>query len=447
MSSCQKYLDIQRSNLESPIKTASDIQLLLDNTTLNNGYPSDMELSSDDFYVNDDGYNSTSVSSEDRDFYIWSSGAIRSSPVSQWQQTYKIIYYANLVLEYAEKFTKDGTGDPAVLAKERGAGLFFRAYSHWWIAQLYAKPYSAATAGQDAGIPLRLKSDINEKSVRGTLEETYNSILQDLQEAATLLPNTVTISSRPSKAAAYAMLARVYLSMEKYPEALSNATSSLQINNTLIDFNSISTTADQPFIQYNKEVIFNAVTTGGALMEPGSSIPIAIVDPKIISSYDKNDLRGTLFVKSNPEPYSSTYHFSGNYAGTLSSALFNGLAVDEVYLTRAEAYARTGDMTSAMADLNILLKNRWLSGTYVDIVATNADDALSKILIERRKELLFRGLRWTDLRRLNKDIRFSQTLTRTVQGISYTILPNDLRYTLLIPTSVIQYTGIGQNPR
>ncbi|MGY0036939.1 RagB/SusD family nutrient uptake outer membrane protein [Pedobacter sp. NJ-S-72] len=126
---------------------------------------------------------------------------------------------------------------------------------------------------------------------------------------------------------------------------------------------------------------------------------------------------------------------------------FDGLAVDELYLIRAEAYARVGNAASAINDLNVLLKSRWSTGKYVDIVATTADDALLKVITERRKELTMRGLRWSDLRRLNKDSKFSKTLSRTAQGITYTLPPNDLRYTLLIPQEVISNSPIAQNPR
>ncbi len=123
--------------------------------------------------------------------------------------------------------------------------------------------------------------------------------------------------------------------------------------------------------------------------------------------------------------------------------------MDELYLVRAESYARAGNATAAMADLNTLLRTRWQAGTYTDMVAASPDDALAKILPERRKELLFRNIRWADLKRLNKDTRFAVTLSRTVNGTTYTLPPNDLRYQVLLPEDAVTY-GKGvlvQNPR
>jgi len=83
----------------------------------------------------------------------------------------------------------------------------------------------------------------------------------------------------------------------------------------------------------------------------------------------------------------------------------------------------------------------------VDMTASSANDALVKVLTERRKELLMRGTRWTDLRRLNKDTQFAKTLSRTVVGATHTLPPNDPRYTLLIPQEVITNSALEQNNR
>ena len=99
-----------------------------------------------------------------------------------------------------------------------------------------------------------------------------------------------------------------------------------------------------------------------------------------------------------------------------------------------------------MKDYNTLFSNRFRTGTYVNATAISVDDALNKIIPERRKELLFRDLRWTDLRRLNKDSRFAVTLSRSLNSTIYTLPPNDIRYTLPIPDYVIALNGIQQNP-
>ncbi|MDB5191496.1 MAG: RagB/SusD family nutrient uptake outer membrane protein [Segetibacter sp.] len=125
-----------------------------------------------------------------------------------------------------------------------------------------------------------------------------------------------------------------------------------------------------------------------------------------------------------------------------------GTNVNEVYLISAEAKARTGNLAGALADLNTLLSKRWKTGTYTPFNATTQFDALSLILKERRKELPFTAaLRWSDLRRLNIDSRFSTTLVRVLNGITFTLPPNHQKYTLPIPDAEIKLSGIQQNPR
>ena len=100
-----------------------------------------------------------------------------------------------------------------------------------------------------------------------------------------------------------------------------------------------------------------------------------------------------------------------------------------------------------MADLNALLVSRWRTGTYVNKTAATAPDALAIVLTERRKGMVMRGTRWSDLRRLNQDVRFAKALSRTVNGRVYTLPPNDPRYTILIPQEAITNSSLPQNRR
>ncbi|MDR6568719.1 RagB/SusD family nutrient uptake outer membrane protein [Chitinophaga ginsengisegetis] len=449
VTACEKYVDIKKSGSQSFIETTKDCQLILDNYDLFNiNYPVDGEIAADDYYLDDNRYNSDVITLEDKALYTWQPNAIRAAS-TQWVASYNKIYHCNLVLEALEKIK--GTDQPAVISNLQGSALFLRAYALWPLAQMYIKPYGAATM-QEPGLPIHTRSDINDVPGRGTVKETYDAIVNDLTQAAGLLSNTSSISSRPNKAAALAMLARVYLSMEDYPNALSAADAALKLKSDLLDYNTLELGSYNPFPRFNKEVIFHAVIDHqNSVLEVGfGDENKALIDPVIISAYQNDDLRKQLLVKENldvPVP-SGTYRFIGNYEGAVgSSALFNGLAVDELYLVRAECYARAGQTANAVNDMNTLLATRWVSGTYPGFTVSSAADALNKILLERRKELLMRGLRWTDLRRLNKDSRFAKNLSRVVNGTVYTLPANDPRYTLLIPQEVITNSKLPQNSR
>jgi hypothetical protein len=100
-----------------------------------------------------------------------------------------------------------------------------------------------------------------------------------------------------------------------------------------------------------------------------------------------------------------------------------------------------------MGDLNTLLTARYHAGAFSPLSAASAAEALVLVLKERRKELLFRGLRWSDLRRFNLEKGKEVTLERQLNGTVHTLPPNDPRYVLPIPDIVIQLGGIPQNQR
>ncbi len=437
LSSCQKFLDIKKSSSQSLIETSNDCQLILDNySVMNLNYPSDGEVSADDYYLTSQSYQATNMTIADQDLYIWAPKAIRLLASPQWTPGYFGIYYSNLVLETVAKLR--GKDNDAVLNDLKGQALFFRAYRHWCLAQVYSKQYVSSTASQDLGIPLRLTSDISVKSVRSTNEQVYNQITNDLKEATDLLNETSPIQSRPNKLCGYALLARIYNSMQEYAKALDYADIALNLNSELIDYNSVNKNSFTPFPRFNKEVIFQSVLAQNASLEPGSATNNrAKIDPLLLAQYEASDLRRDIFFKQNAGLDLGTYRFTGNYEPVTNSSLFNGLAVDELYLIRAECFARKGNIESSMNDLNALLIKRYKSGQFVTRTAANAEEALITVLKERRKELLMRGLRWADLKRLNLDSRFAKTLSRTVNGNAYSLLANDLSYTLLIPDEVI----------
>lgn len=437
MIACKKdFLEV-RPNSKKVQFSAADCQALLDNFDVMNAlYPIDGEISSDDYYLRTPTYLGF-IEPAMRDLYRWDPAAQRIMG-GGWVSPYNVVYNANLVLQVLQD-------DPAKLDQItintlKGSALFFRAHTFYQIAQLYAKPYSQTTANQDLGIPVRTSPDLEVESQRGTVKQTYDRILQDLKDAASLLPITSALKSRPNRVAAFAALARTYLSMEDYNNAGNYADSCLKYYGTLIDYNTISKTSMTPFARFNDEVIFHSTTNAAQAVQPSS----ALVDTLLYQSYDNNDLRKVIFFKQ----VAAGRRYTGNYNPVTNSAFFNGFATDEVYLIRAECYARNGKITEAMNDLNTLMKKRWLNTIlYPIIVAGTADEALRKILEERRKELLFRGIRWSDLRRLNKDSRFEKTLIRNIDGTTYTLPPNDLRYVLLISQQVMNNANFEQNPR
>ena len=124
--------------------------------------------------------------------------------------------------------------------------------------------------------------------------------------------------------------------------------------------------------------------------------------------------------------------------------------MDEIYLIRAEALARLGNRDEALNDLNTLLRTRYKkinnTSTFIDKTAPDAVAALVIILTERRKQLLYRGLRWADLKRLNLEPSFAVTLVRIINNTRYELQPNSNRYQLQIDAEAIRLSSMQQNP-
>jgi hypothetical protein len=98
--------------------------------------------------------------------------------------------------------------------------------------------------------------------------------------------------------------------------------------------------------------------------------------------------------------------------------------------------------------LNLILKNRFLTGTAPIITESDPGSLLKLIISEKTKEFpRFSNIWWEDLRRLNQDERFQRTLKRTIRQSSYELPPNDLRYTFPIPEKEIRQSGLEQNLR
>lgn len=129
-----------------------------------------------------------------------------------------------------------------------------------------------------------------------------------------------------------------------------------------------------------------------------------------------------------------------------TSAFFTGISTDEVIITMAECYVRLGKIPEAKSSLNLLLEKRYKKGTFkpVDI---NENELLEFVLKERRKELPFRGIRWSDLKRLNLDSKFAKSISRVWGNEIITLEPGSNRYVFPIPDQVIRLTGIEQNAR
>ena len=446
---CKKaFLEHKPDNALIVPATIEEFQSLLDNDKFMNGSvkqtmggpnPALLVTAGDEYYALDNNFPNYSLYS--RNVYVWhKQDAFGGADfVPDWSVPYRAIFYANLVIDGLQKIDSNIAVDE--WRNAMGSALFYRAHTYFQLAQIFTPYFDINAPDAPFGLPLRLKSDINESIQRSSLIETYSRIESDLLRAADLLPDIPVFKTRPSKFAALSMLARFNLTIQDYPSALLFANDALDIKSELLDYNQLSNAVTYPLAD-NKEIIFKSyinIPPTTELWTPSR----ARVDSFLYQSYDANDLRRSLYFQQR-EP--GRFSFRGSYES--NGFLFTGLAIDELVLIKAECLARMNKIPEALTSLNFLLEHRYKSGTFIPYTLISADETMKLIIEERKKQLLMRGLRWTDLRRLNMDMRFSQTIYRKINGVLISLTPGDLRYTWPIPEDIIGFNPkMIQNPR
>lgn len=430
LQSCDSYLDVKpRSNLVAP-ETLDDMEQLLDYGGLFNAYTELLELQADDFYFSQDYWNSM-YDQVNKKAYVWADDIYGTNESHQaWSDQYVKIFYANAVLDGLEKITRT-TANATRYDQIKGSALFVKAETVYLLAQLFAKVYYKQTADTDLGIPIPMTADVNEKLTRPSNQFTFNFITNSLLEAEKLL-SPVADFSRPSKPAANALLARIYLYMGDYDKSL------LHSNLTLNQFNELIFLDDMAKRNFKQTLLCRFISPANEIYNTSST---TYIDTVLLDSYSMMDLRKTLYFQSV-----DGFIFLKKDMYGLSFSCFSGLDSDEQYLIRAECNARIGEIDLALADLNHLLETRFVNGKYIPYSSSEKEEVLQWVLEERRKELVFRGLRWSDLKRLNRNGENIEP-TRILGNRKYTLTPNSPQWILPIPLNEITISKITQNER
>lgn len=445
--SCQKdFLEVKPNTGILTPTTLNELQGLLENAdVLNKSTPALSQMASDDYVFTSYESWQSALTATERNSYIWAKDIFAgANQISDWTFGYKGVFYCNNILEILPRL-RDKEFNIRQYKTIDGWAHFMRAYLFYDLVRNFSTVYDSGTASTDMGIPLPLEARVDKIVPRSSVKDTYAQILTDIQYAVPALDIILPVNNnRPSRAAAYALFSRVFLSMREYSKAELYADSALAITKALIDYNGISTTATSPFQINNVETI---LSTGAILGQYQITYPSSIntqvtVNPELIALYDKNDLRLSVFFRLNTA--TNTLYVRRGYF--LQTTPFTGLATDELYLIKSECLVRRNEVNESLVWLNNLLRKRFSVANFREISGLNQQTALQVILNERRKELVWRTLRWTDLKRLNKE-GANITLTRSLNGVTYNLPPNDPRYIFPIPDDEIALSGIPQNQR
>lgn len=351
-------------------------------------------------------------------------------PRHLYEYIYKIIANANMIIANID----DAEGPQVERDNIKGQALFYRAFSHFKAVQLYGQRYDRAGNNTQDGIVLRLENSTDPKA-RSTVEETYEAINTDMDEAIRLLEGAEI--SRPTKMhidvhVARAIKARILLTQGKWLEAAAMAKLVVDYSGAEMDNSGYEFKQGRMADASNKEWIWAKIAQPAletaTLFNFYSYISNTNISynrntPRAINNllYEKispTDIRKQLWVENvvdHPNlvfpPGGNRYKWmsqkfivdhpdntSSSYNGAIVTADLAFIRLPEMYLIMAEGYARGGQEPAAREALYVVANDR---DPYYTMSTLSGEALIDEIMTQRRIELWGEGFRFLDLKRLN----------------------------------------------
>ncbi|PZR25082.1 MAG: RagB/SusD family nutrient uptake outer membrane protein [Citrobacter freundii] len=404
-ASCKKYVDVPPPQDQLPAEaaftsdetaTATMVGLYSDMNGYNYSFANVLAsfmpaMSADEFYSAFTSFDAFKLNSLTPD---------NSYVNTLWNQPYAYIYHVNAVYEGV---TASNSLSAPVKAQLLGEARFMRAFFYFYLVNYFGD------------VPLVLNTDAktNTSLPRAATSEVYATIESDLLEAVDKLQNDYQSSERirPNKAAAKALLARVYLYEQKWSQA--ETTASEVIGDSRYG---LPTDLTRVFLRTSNEAIFqlaavNTVTGAGGMntWEGYNIVPASatarsyyVIFDQLRDAFETGDLR-----KAN---WTRAYVLSGNtlycpfkYRNRLINPVVEYtmvLRLGEQYLIRAEARAQQNKLSAATDDLEVIRARAGLGQLNDNL---SKDEVLTAVEQERRVELFSEwGHRWFDLKRTGR---------------------------------------------
>jgi starch-binding outer membrane protein, SusD/RagB family len=373
-------------------------------------------------------------------------------PAMIWMYLYRIIKVANDVIGQIPAEATDNT-----LASYRGQALAMRAMMYHYLVQFYQKTYVGHE--DDPAVPLVTEIEMSSYP-RATMRQVYSQMVTDLSSAITLL-NGYTRSTKGSIDAnvAHGLLARVYLSMENWSLAESEAHAARQgytpmTGEEYLDgFKNIS----------NHEWMFGSdVTKELEIVQTGiCNFPSFVssfsygyaaltgmfkaIDKRLYDHMNASDVRKKAYQASDLSTFPD-----GGYGGVELPAYVNGkfgasddgadntqdlvyMRAAEMYLIEAEAMAMQGN-TTTQSFFNTFMQTR--DPNYS--APSGMTDLLAEIRTQRRIELWGEiGIGLFDIKRLKLGINRQYDGTNHPVDAQLTIPAESWKFTYQLPKSEV----------
>ncbi|MET0243750.1 MAG: RagB/SusD family nutrient uptake outer membrane protein, partial [Flavitalea sp.] len=363
-------------------------------------------------------------------FDIWNytpSNSSANSVLALWSRAYFVINLCNV---FVDGMAAKGTAVVGETLSNNylGEARLVRAMSYYALLQLYARPFWDGN-GSKPGVPLRLTGNTQQADyalARSTVAEVYTQILADLDYAEANLPltnaNATLNTTRGHRNTAIAFKTRVYLSMQRYPDVVTEAdkivsatapfTATTGVPHALQP--DITAVFRTPFVS-NESILsmpFSTVETPGTQNQlgyyygfptsnggNGGNAEYSLLGSGIVGNpaWTTADRRRTMTATVGTRVYLTKYAIASTFTDFAPVMRYS-----EILLNLSEAITRsTNTVDQRAVDLLNAVRGRsdaaavYTAGSFADAAAL-AD----AILLERRIELLGEGFGGVDLTRL-----------------------------------------------
>jgi len=397
-------------DLSSGINTAADLGFVLNSAydrMSETGYYGRNQIIMGDVRTDNAYANLNSGRFSDSDMDYSSTGA------GPWSTIYRVIAITNIVIGAD---TSSLTGSAGKIAHTQGQAYALRALAHFDLLQDYGQHFiTGQGGGASLGVPYvkTYKDPANLEPARGTVASNIGDIAADLTTAIGMMDDSFNISSSyMTKAGAYAILARAALyagsvdpslyatadSAAKWVIANSGASpvSATGFTGSFASDNASNSIFELAFSGTDSRGIngianiLRGPTYGDVRVLTGDG-----PNPDLMDIYDADDVRGAADMLGTAQGYPTMLGKFPTMNGSDNVTLFR---VEEMHLIAAETSLRAGNSADALTYLNNIPAIRGLGANYY------ASATLENILLERRKEFAFEGLRFHDLSRMGMDM-------------------------------------------
>ncbi|MCF0070202.1 RagB/SusD family nutrient uptake outer membrane protein [Dyadobacter sp. CY261] len=428
LGGCESQLDKVNPNAvtsENYFKTAAELEKGVNAayTTLNGSYLVGNcyiwlhDLRSDDFVG--------TTLADDRGEILRGTLGVNNSYVERvWKGFYIVIHRANVVINNTV------TDNEALKNRVVAEAKFLRAFSYFELASLWG------------GVPLITKpvSDFNGFVPRSTQQAVYEAAINDLKEAAEMLPATYDArdNGRATKGAANALLGRIYMQIGDFANAktyLEKVRSSGLYS--LVDDSNDNFREESEF---NKESIFECIfspnpsaaedegddyaqglyresTNGTRQYDMNTGNGVVLPAPDLKKDFEASDVRkkaayyetgdiwaGGEMTQESWKKYTLSYKNAtpGNVASAINRRM---IRYAEVLLMLAECENETGSLANAISRLNDIRNRPDLKTAKLAQFPNTAfpcktkDDVMKAIIHERKVELAGEQVRNRDILR------------------------------------------------